>query len=81
MQFTNRIFLRQRFLRRTDGTYGAGWGAMLPGPETPLPGLLLAGDGVFPGIGVPAVAVSGASAANTAVNVFRHIAELIKQDK
>jgi len=63
----------ERFLRRKDGTYGAVFNEMLPGPETPLKGLYLAGDSVFPGIGVPAVAVSGASAANTAVNVVTHL--------
>jgi hypothetical protein len=33
---------------------------------------------IFPGIGVPAVALSGSSAANSVVNVGRHIWELIK---
>jgi phytoene dehydrogenase-like protein len=42
-----------RYLRRERGTYGSAWGEMLPGPQTPLPGLLLAGDSVFPGTKFP----------------------------
>jgi hypothetical protein len=68
-----------RYLRRHEGTYGAAFDAMLPGPTTPLPGLLLCGDSVFPGIGVPAVAVSGASCANTCVSVVRHMYELLRR--
>ncbi len=53
----------ERFLRRHRGTYGAGYradrGQIFPGPTTPLPGLLCCGDSTMPGIGVPAVAVSG----------------------
>lgn len=67
-----------RYLRRHEGTYGAVFNSMLPGPTTPLPGLLLCGDSVFPGIGVPAVAVSGANCANTCVSVVRHMVELLK---
>jgi len=62
----------RRFLSRTDGTYGATFRDMLPGPVTSLPGLYLCGDSVFPGIGVPAVAVSGANCANTMVSFLRH---------
>lgn len=69
----------QRFTRKTRGTYGAAWGSMLPGPTTPLPGLLLCGDSVFPGIGVPAVALSGAAAANTAAGVVPHLLDLLKE--
>ncbi|CAE8621152.1 unnamed protein product, partial [Polarella glacialis] len=57
----------QRFLRRHQGTYGpalAAGEATFPGPETPLPGLVLCGDSCFPGIGVPAVAASGLLAAH-----------------
>ena len=68
----------QRFLLRENGTYGAGWGSMLKDPLTPLPGLYLCGDSIFPGIGVPAVALSGSSAANSIVNVANHMCELIK---
>lgn len=61
------------FNRRHRGTYGAAWSSMLRKPETEIKGLLLAGDSVFPGIGVPAVALSGATAANTMVSVGRHL--------
>ena len=32
---------------------------------------IIIGDGIFPGVGVPAVAISGASAANTMISPFR----------
>lgn len=60
----------ERFLRRPRGTYGAATEDYLPDGSTPIPNFILAGDGVFPGIGVPAVALSGASAANAAVSVW-----------
>ena len=63
----------KRFLLRDEGTYGAEFGSMLAGPTTTLPGLFLTGDSTFPGIGVPAVAVSGTQAANTMVSVARHL--------
>ena len=57
----------ERFLRRHRGSYGpairAGEG-LFPEPIV-LPGLLCCGDSIFPGIGLPAVAVSGMIAANT----------------
>merc|ERR1712194_709521 len=53
-----------RFLRRPYGTYGAAIEDVLKDGSTPIPNLVLAGDGIFPGIGIPAVALSGASAAN-----------------
>ncbi|MBW2314095.1 MAG: FAD-dependent oxidoreductase [Deltaproteobacteria bacterium] len=66
----------ERFLRRHRGTYGAAYradqGQSFPGPKTPLPGLLCCGDSNMPGIGVPAVAVSGMVAANTLVPVRKH---------
>lgn len=68
----------KRFLSRTDGTYGATFNSMVPGPQTCLPGLFLCGDSTFPGIGVPAVAVSGANAANTMVSITRHMYNLMK---
>ena len=71
----------ERFLQRYKGTYGAAWGSMLKGPMIQLKGLYLAGDSVFPGIGVPAVALSGASAANSIVNVVRHIQEVLSSDE
>ena len=46
------------------------------GPLTPIPGLLVCGDSTFPGIGLPAVAASGAICANTLVPVSQHIALL-----
>ena len=62
----------ERFLRRPRGTYGATFATVLPDVLTPVAGLVLCGDSVFPGIGVPAVAVNGASAANTLVNPIKH---------
>jgi len=65
----------QRFLRRNRGTYGpaieAGKGTF-PGHSTPIPQLLCCGDSTFPGIGVPAVAASGAIVANSLVPVSKH---------
>ena len=65
-----------RFLRRHHGTYGpalrAGQ-ALFPGPKTPLKGLYCCGDSTFPGIGLPAVAASGAIAANTIAPVSKHL--------
>lgn len=65
----------QRFLRRNRGTYGpaieAGKGTF-PGHSTPIPQLLCCGDSTFPGIGVPAVAASGAIVANSLVTVSEH---------
>ena len=59
----------ERFLRRHRGTYGAGYradqGQGFPGPGTPLPGLLCCGDSHMPGVGVPAVVMSGMIAAGT----------------
>lgn len=58
----------ERFLRRHRGTYGAAYradeGKVFPGPETPLPGLICCGDSTMPGVGVPAVAISGMIAAS-----------------
>ena len=66
----------QRFLRRHNGSYGpaikAGKG-IFPPPTTPLPGLFCCGDSIFPGIGLPAVAVSGMSVANTIAPVDKHL--------
>ncbi|CAE8586460.1 unnamed protein product, partial [Polarella glacialis] len=56
-----------RFNRRHSGTYGPlmpSEAGMLPGPSTPVEGLLCCGDSTFPGIGVPAAAASGCAAAN-----------------
>ena len=66
----------QRYLRRHHGSYGpairAGK-ALFPGSTTPLSGLLCCGDSTFPGIGIPAVAASGAIAANTIAPVNKHL--------
>ena len=68
-----------RFLRRHHGSYGpaieAGK-ALFPGANTPLAGLLCCGDSTFPGIGLPAVAASGAIAANTLAPINKHLAML-----
>lgn len=65
----------KRFLRRNRGTYGpaikAGE-ATFPGHSTPIPQLFCCGDSTFPGIGVPAVAASGAIVANSLVSVSQH---------
>ncbi|GFY89290.1 FAD/NAD(P)-binding oxidoreductase family protein [Actinidia rufa] len=65
----------KRFLRRNRGTYGpaieAGKGTF-PGHSTPIPQLYCCGDSTFPGIGVPAVAASGAIVANSLVSVSQH---------
>jgi phytoene dehydrogenase-like protein len=62
----------RRYNRRFRGTYGPApsngkdvW--ELPGPKTPIDGLLACGDTTFPGIGLPGVAASGTIAANTLV--------------
>ncbi|GMN26907.1 hypothetical protein TIFTF001_001455 [Ficus carica] len=65
----------EKFLRRHRGTYGpaiqAGKGSF-PGHSTPIPQLYCCGDSTFPGIGVPAVAASGAIVANSLVSVSQH---------
>jgi phytoene dehydrogenase-like protein len=76
----------QRFLRRHRGTYGPALPAggrlfgVLPLPEVPQPGVLSpipklvrCGDSVFPGVGVPAVAASGAIAAATLAPLDKHL--------
>jgi phytoene dehydrogenase-like protein len=68
---------QERFLRRHRGTYGPGFvpasSGSLPGCKTAVPGLFACGDSTFPGIGLPAVAASGAIAANSLVSVWDHI--------
>ncbi|CAB9525252.1 Prolycopene isomerase, chloroplastic [Seminavis robusta] len=44
----------ERFLRRPRGTYGAATEDYLKDGSTPFPNLVLAGDSIFPGIGMPA---------------------------
>mmetsp|Transcript_5521 Transcript_5521/g.10533 ORF Transcript_5521/g.10533 Transcript_5521/m.10533 type:complete len:202 (+) Transcript_5521:447-1052(+) len=75
----------ERFLRRPQGTYGPALAAgktMFPGPGyAKIPGLLCCGDSTFPGIGVPAVAASGITAANTLVEVSDHLSLLEEMKK
>lgn len=69
----------KRFLRRSRGSYGPALSAaegLFPGAKTPLSGLICCGDSTFPGIGLPAVAASGAIAANTLLPLDRHLALL-----
>jgi len=61
----------ERFLRRPMGTYGSATEDYLRDGSTPIENLVMCGDGIFPGIGVPAVALSGASAANALVSPFQ----------
>jgi len=61
----------RHWLRVHQGSYGPAWPAdqgTFPGGATPIQGLVLAGAGVFPGIGVPPVAISGAQAAHRFVS-------------
>ncbi|KAJ4717527.1 Prolycopene isomerase chloroplastic [Melia azedarach] len=65
----------RRFLRRNRGTYGPAIQAgkdTFPGHSTPILQLYCCGDSTFPGIGVPAVAASGAIVANSLVSVSQH---------
>ena len=67
-----------RFLRRHRGNYGpalpAGGDIEFPKVTTPLTGLYRCGDSTTAGIGVPAVASSGAQCANAMLNVFEQLA-------
>lgn len=70
-----------RFNRRYKGTYGPALRAgetKFPYPKTEVPGLFVCGDSVFPGIGVPAVAASGANCASSTVSVTEHLRMLEK---
>ena len=61
----------QHYLRVHQGSYGPAWpadGGTFPAGSTPITNLMRCGAGVFPGIGVPPVAVSGALAAHHFVN-------------
>ncbi len=62
---------QQRYLNTYRGSYGPALGAdqgLFPGIGTPVPNLKLCGASVFPGIGVPPVATSGAMAAHSLVD-------------
>ena len=69
----------KRFLRRYRGNYGpaiaAGNPAKMEFPPvtTPLPGLYRCGDSTTAGIGVPAVASSGAQCANAILSVWEQL--------
>ncbi|KAH7623714.1 hypothetical protein Ndes2526B_g00945 [Nannochloris sp. 'desiccata'] len=65
-----------RFLRRHKGSYGPAWKAgeaTFPFGTSPVKKLYCCGDFVFPGIGLPAVAASGAVVANTLVPLKQHL--------
>jgi len=66
-----------RFLRRHRGNYGlalaAGGEFKFPEVTTPLPGLYRCGDSTTAGIGVPAVATSGAQCANALLTIFEQL--------
>eukprot|EP00891_Asterochloris_glomerata_P008859 jgi/Astpho2/8859/e_gw1.00129.7.1_t len=66
----------KHFLRRHRGTYGPGIVAgegTFPFQGTSIPGLMCCGDSTFPGIGLPAVAASGAITANSMVPIWDHL--------
>jgi phytoene dehydrogenase-like protein len=69
-----------RYLRRHKGNYGlaiaAGnaQGIAFPAVTTPLPGLYRCGDSTTAGIGVPAVAASGAQCANALLSIWEQLA-------
>jgi phytoene dehydrogenase-like protein len=66
----------ERFCRRYRGSYGPGIPAgkgEFPWPaDNPVKQFLHVGDSVFPGIGVPAAAVSGIIAATSLVSISDH---------
>jgi len=64
----------RRFLRKPAGSYGPRVSApeLLPGHRTPLEGLHMCGDSTFPGIGVPAVVMSGHICANNILSPIEH---------
>ena len=69
----------KRFLRRHRGNYGPAIaagnanGLAFPGVKTALPGLYRCGDSTTSGIGVPAVASSGAQCANAMLSVWEQL--------
>lgn len=64
----------RRYLRKPSGSYGPRVVApgILPGHKTPLEGLHMCGDSTFPGIGVPAVVMSGHICANNLLSPWEH---------
>jgi phytoene dehydrogenase-like protein len=71
IQLVGSPLTHEQFLRRPRGTYGSATEDYLRDGSTPYDSLVIANDGVFPGIGVPAVCISGASAANSFVSVYQ----------
>jgi phytoene dehydrogenase-like protein/intracellular septation protein A len=56
----------ERYAWTTAGSiYGPTWDSFRPPLKSPIPGLYLAGAGVFPGPGIEAVVISGVLAADT----------------
>eukprot|EP00210_Caulerpa_lentillifera_P005752 g5499.t1 len=76
ISFVGTPLTHERFLRRYHGSYGpaviAGQG-ILPSHGSTVKGLYCCGDFTFPGIGLPAVAASGAITANSLVSVWDHM--------
>ncbi len=81
LQMIGTPLTHERFLRRPRGTYGSVTEDYLRDGSTPYHNLLLASDSVFPGIGVPAVAIVGVSAANSMVSVLEHLATLQRLER
>ena len=55
----------ERYAWTTGGSiYGPSWNSLRPPLKSPVPGLYLAGSGVFPGPGIEAVVISGVMAAD-----------------
>lgn len=75
----------ERFCRRYRGTYGPALRAgksTFPGPRSlGIEGLLHCGDSTQPGIGIPAAAASGFTAANTLVPAHKHWQVLDELDR
>ena len=81
LQMIGTPLTHERFLRRPRGTYGSVTEDYLRDGSTTYRNLLLASDSVFPGIGVPAVAIVGASAANSMVSVLEHLTTLQRLER
>ncbi|HEY53488.1 MAG TPA: all-trans-retinol 13,14-reductase, partial [Caldilineae bacterium] len=55
----------ERYAWTTAGSiYGITWDSPQPPMKSPIPGLYLAGSGVFPGPGIEAVVISGVRVAD-----------------
>lgn len=80
LELTGSPLTHARYLNRPTGTYGAATEDYLPDGSTPIQKLVLCGDGIFPGIGMPAVAINGVSAANSLVSVWEHLQCLNRLD-